>query len=308
MPTPSPALRKRCKASSTPSLTCAPAAPTAARCWPACCSASGWRARAKRPGAWRTSDWRLRYEPARISPHGPPGEPRRRGRPGGCHRRRPRRRAPSPAADQRTRQPASPRAMGQSHIHESARAQVAGAAHYIDDLPEVKGTLYAAPILSTVAHGTLNSVDASAALALPGVRGVVLSSDVPGDKLLAAFAHDEPVFAVDTVQHIGQVIGLVVADSVMQARRAVRAVKLDIAPLPAVLSVHEAVKAESYVLPPVFVRRGDAATGLAQSAHRLQGAFEVGGQEHFYLEGQIAYALPLEQKQWWVYSSTKHPG
>ena len=109
--------------------------------------------------------------------------------------------------------PASQRAMGQSHIHESARAQVAGAAHYIDDLPEVKGTLYAAPILSTLAHGTLNGVDASAALALPGVRGVVLAADVPGDKLLAAFAHDEPVFALDTVQHIGQVIGLVVADS-----------------------------------------------------------------------------------------------
>ncbi|RZJ60485.1 MAG: xanthine dehydrogenase molybdopterin binding subunit [Acidovorax sp.] len=200
------------------------------------------------------------------------------------------------------------RAMGQSHIHESARAQVAGAAHYIDDLPEVKGTLYAAPILSTVAHGKLNSVDASAALALPGVRGVVLSADVPGDKLLAAFAHDEPVFAIDTVQHIGQVIGLVVADSVMQARRAVRAMKLDITPLPAVLTVQDALAAQSYVLPPVFVRRGDAAAGLASSEHRLSGQFEVGGQEHFYLEGQIAYALPLEQKQWWIYSSTQHPG
>lgn len=200
------------------------------------------------------------------------------------------------------------RAMGQSHIHESARAQVAGAAHYIDDLPEVKGTLYAAPILSTVAHGTLNGVDATAALALPGVRGVVVSADVPGDKLLAAFAHDEPVFAIDTVQHIGQVIGLVVADSVMQARRAVRAVKLDITPLPAVLTVQDALAAQSYVLPPVFVRRGDAAAGLASSEHRLSGQFEVGGQEHFYLEGQIAYALPLEQKQWWIYSSTQHPG
>ena len=68
-------------------------------------------------------------------------------------------------------------AMGQSHFHESARAQVAGAAHYIDDLPEVKGTLYAAPILSTVAHGRLNGVDARAALALSGVRGVVLAAD-----------------------------------------------------------------------------------------------------------------------------------
>ena len=102
-------------------------------------------------------------------------------------------------------------AVGHSHAHESARAQVAGAVNYVDDLPEIKGTLYAAPILSTVAHGTLNGVDASAALAMPGVRDVVLSKDIPGDKMLAAFAHDEPVFAIDTVQHVGQVIGQFVA-------------------------------------------------------------------------------------------------
>ena len=199
-------------------------------------------------------------------------------------------------------------AVGHSHAHESARAQVAGAVNYVDDLPEIKGTLYAAPILSTVAHGTLNGVDASAALAMPGVRDVVLSKDIPGDKMLAAFAYDEPVFAIDTVQHVGQVIGLVIAESVMQARRAVRAVKLDITPLPAILTVPEALKAQSYVLPPVYVRRGDAAGALGGAKHRLQGSFEVGGQEHFYLEGQIAYALPLEQKQWWIYSSTQHPG
>ena len=108
-------------------------------------------------------------------------------------------------------------AVGTSHAHESARAQVAGAVTYIDDIPEIKGTLYAAPILSNVAHGTLDGVDASAALAMPGVRDVVLAKDIPGDKILAAFAHDEPVFAIDTVQFVGQVIGLVVAETVMQS-------------------------------------------------------------------------------------------
>ncbi|MDR2335118.1 MAG: xanthine dehydrogenase molybdopterin binding subunit [Burkholderiaceae bacterium] len=199
-------------------------------------------------------------------------------------------------------------AVGTSHAHESARAQVAGAAAYIDDIAEIKGTLYAAPILSRVAHGRLNAVDASAALAMPGVRDVVFSDDIPGDRILAAFAHDEPVFAIDTVQFAGQVVGLVIAETVMQARRAARAVKLDITPLPAVLSVKQAIAAESYVLPPVHVRRGDAQAALGQARHRLQGTLEVGGQEHFYLEGQIAYALPLEQKQWWIYSSTQHPG
>ncbi|KQR49888.1 xanthine dehydrogenase molybdopterin binding subunit [Acidovorax sp. Leaf160] len=204
--------------------------------------------------------------------------------------------------------PAQENAMGRSHPHESARAQVAGLAHYIDDLPELKGTLYAAPILSPVAHGRLNAVRTDAALSLPGVRGVVLAADVPGDKLLAAFAHDEPVFAIDTVQHVGQVVGLVVAESVMQARRAARLVTLDITPLPAVLTVQDALAQASYVLPPVFVRRGDAPAALARAPHRLQGAFEVGGQEHFYLEGQIAYAVPLEQRQWSIHSSTQHPG
>jgi xanthine dehydrogenase large subunit len=199
-------------------------------------------------------------------------------------------------------------AAGQSHFHESARAQVAGAVNYIDDIPEVKGTLFAAPILSNVAHGRLLGVDAAAALAMPGVHGVVLAADVPGDPLLATFVHDEPIFAVDTVEHIGQVIGLVVADSVMQARHAARKVQLHIDALPAVLTVRDALAAQSFVLPPVTVRRGDAAAALARAPHTISGSLEVGGQEHFYLEGQIAYVLPQEQNQWLVYSSTQHPG
>ncbi|WP_343627209.1 xanthine dehydrogenase molybdopterin binding subunit [Comamonas aquatica] len=199
-------------------------------------------------------------------------------------------------------------AVGQSHLHESARAQVLGQAPYLDDMPEVRGTLYAAPILSRVAHGTLHGVDTAAALAMPGVRGVVLAADIPGDPILAAFGHDEPIFALDQVLYVGQVIGLVVADSVMAARRAARQVQPDISPLPAILTVQQALEAEHYVLPPVHVTRGDADAGLARAPHRLQGTLEVGGQEHFYLEGQIAYVLPMEQNQWWVYSSTQHPG
>ena len=199
-------------------------------------------------------------------------------------------------------------AAGQSKVHESAVAQVAGAVNYVDDLPEVRGTLHAAPILSTVAHGQLLGINADAARALPGVRGIVLASDVPGHAMLAAFAGDEPVFATDTVQHIGQVIGLVVAETVMQARHAARLVQLNITPLPAILSIQDALEAKSYVLPPVFVNRGDAAVALARAPHTLSGTLEVGGQEHFYLEGQIAYVLPQEQNQWVVHSSTQHPG
>jgi len=199
-------------------------------------------------------------------------------------------------------------ACGTPQAHESARHQVMGTAPYVDDIPEVKGTLYAAPILSPLAHGRLKGVDARVALSLPGVVDVVLSADIPGDKILAAFAHDEPVFAIDTVCHVGQVIGLVLARSVMQARRAVRQVQLDIEPLPAVLSARAAHAAQSYVLPPVTVKRGDAQAGLGRATHTLSGSFDVGGQEHFYLEGMVAYALPQEQNQWLIYSSTQHPG
>ena len=197
---------------------------------------------------------------------------------------------------------------GTPTAHESAAAQVAGAATYVDDIPEVRGTLHAAPILSTIAHGRLRGVDATAALAMPGVRGVVLAADIPGDPILGAFAHDEPIFAIDTVQHVGQVIGIVVAETVMQARRAARKVVLDIETLPAVMTVHEALAASSFVLPVVRVQRGDAAARLADAPHTLAGQFEVGGQEHFYLEGQIAYVLPQEQGQWLIHSSTQHPG
>jgi xanthine dehydrogenase large subunit len=185
---------------------------------------------------------------------------------------------------------------------------VAGTATYIDDMAEARGTLYAAPILSPLAHGTLRGVSGTAALALAGVRGLVLAADIPGDAMLAAFAGDEPVFAQGTVQHVGQVVGLVVADNMMQARRAARLVQLQIDALPAVLSVREALQQSNYVLPPVFVRRGDADAALVGALHQLSGTLEVGGQEHFYLEGQVAYALPQEQGQWVIHSSTQHPG
>ena len=199
-------------------------------------------------------------------------------------------------------------ASGTSLAHESAVAQVRGLATYVDDITEAKGTLFAAPILSNQAHGKLLSVDTSVALLMPGVRACVLASDIPGHAMLASFIGDEPIFAMDTVQHIGQVVGLVVAETVMQARHAARKVKLNIETLPAILSLKDAMAAQSYVLPPVFVKRGDADSALARAPHRLTGTLEVGGQEHFYLEGQVAYALPQEQNQWLVHSSTQHPG
>ncbi|MEO6293827.1 MAG: molybdopterin cofactor-binding domain-containing protein, partial [Burkholderiaceae bacterium] len=189
-------------------------------------------------------------------------------------------------------------ASGRAIAHESAVAQVSGAANYVDDIPEVRGTLYAAPIMSNVAHGRLRNMDASVALAMPGVRGVVQARDIPGNPVLASFAGDEPVFASDTVQYVGQVVGVILAETTALARRAARLVKLDIEVLPAVLTVKDALQTKNYILPPVFVKRGDAAPAISAATNILHGELEVGGQEHFYLEGQVAYALPQEQNQW----------
>ena len=213
----------------------------------------------------------------------------------------------APGSTEARLHPGAP-ALGAPHPHESACAQVQGLAPYVDDVAEPRGTLHAAPILSPVAHGRLKGIEASAVLALPGVRAVVTADDIPGDPILATFVHDEPIFAREVVQFAGQVIGLVVADTVQAARHAARKLKLDIEPLPAILTVEQAMAAQSFVLPPVTVKRGDARAALAAAPHRLAGRFAVGGQEHFYLEGQIALAIPQEQNQWQVLSSTQHPG
>jgi xanthine dehydrogenase large subunit len=141
------------------------------------------------------------------------------------------------------------------------------------------------------------------------VRAVLLAADIPGDPMLAAFGQDEPIFASDTVQHVGQVMGLVVADTVMQARRAARKVVAGHHALPALLTVHDAHAATKLCAAPGACgarRRGRRIAGARP--HPAWPAFEVGGQEHFYLEGQMAYVVPLEQNQWLVYSSTQHPG
>ena len=142
--------------------------------------------------------------------------------------------------------------------HESAAAQINGSALYIDDLPEVQGTLHAAPILSPIAHGQVLGLHTEQALACAGVQAIIGSGDIAGDQKFASFSHDEHIFADAQVQHVGHVMGLVIADSHKHARVAARLVKADIDPLPAVLDVRQAYAQQHWVLPPVCVQRGDA--------------------------------------------------
>ena len=146
--------------------------------------------------------------------------------------------------------------MNNSAPHESAAQHVQGLAAYIDDLPLTEGTLHAAPILSNVANGRILSLDLSAVLAAPGVHAVITTDDIPGDKLLATFVHDEPVFATGRVEHVGQVLGLVVAESHIQARAAAQLMVLKVQAEPPVLTARPVM---TKVLPTVHVQRGEAA-------------------------------------------------
>ena len=193
-------------------------------------------------------------------------------------------------------------------FHESAHAQVQGRATYIDDMPLIEGTLHAAPLMSPKANAQLLSLDLAPVLAAPGVIGVVTADDIPGESLLATFVHDEQIFAGPQLMHVGQVMGLVVGHSHTQARQAARQMQLQAHSETPLLYARDAMHAGSFVLPQVTVQRGDAAAALSAAPHQLQGSLEIGGQEHFYLESQIAYAIPQDNGHWLIHSGTQHPG
>ncbi|HUH87395.1 MAG TPA: xanthine dehydrogenase molybdopterin binding subunit [Pusillimonas sp.] len=197
--------------------------------------------------------------------------------------------------------------VGQSPAHESARLHVTGQALYTDDLTEQQGTLHAALGLSQRAHAVIESMDLTKVRASPGVVSVVCLDDVPGEKYLGPFIHDEPVFADGKVEYLGQPLFAVAATSHDAARRAALLAEVRYRDLEPVLSADEGARRESYVLPPVRIGRGDVQARLQQGPHRHQGSMYCGGQEQFYLEGQISYAQPGENDEMLVYSSTQHP-
>jgi len=200
-------------------------------------------------------------------------------------------------------------AAGRALPHESAHLHVAGQAAYIDDLPELAGTLHAALGLSPVAHGKLLSIDVEGLKAQAGVAAILTAADIPGLNDCGALVHDDPILADGDVRYLGQPVFVVLSRNRETARRvAARASDfLQIEPLPALLTPEAAHAAGQYVVPPMHLHRGDAAQALADAPARLQGHFQLGGQEQFYLEGQISYAIPKEGKGLLLHCSTQHP-
>jgi xanthine dehydrogenase large subunit len=204
-------------------------------------------------------------------------------------------------------------AVGQALPHESAALHVSGQAAYIDDLPELAGTLHAALGLSPLAHGRLLGIDFDTLRRAPGVVGVFSAQDIPGRNDCGPIVHDDPILADGTLRYLGQPVFVVVATTRDLARRAAAlATKvLQVESLPAVLGAREAHAQGRYVVPPMHRVRestsGACARAIESAPHRLKGSFSLGGQEQFYLEGQISYARPCDDGGMHLHCSTQHP-
>ncbi|NMG70591.1 xanthine dehydrogenase molybdopterin binding subunit [Parazoarcus communis] len=197
---------------------------------------------------------------------------------------------------------------GEALAHESAVLHVTGSASYIDDLPELRRTLHAAIGLATAAHARVQSINLDAVRAAPGVVAVLTADDIPGLNDFGPVVHDDPIFATSEVQFHGQALFAVLAEDMHAARAAARLAQVEYEALPAVLSVDDALEAGTRVLPDVSLRQGEVDGALAKAAHRLSGTVRHGGQDHFYLETHIAYAIPQEDNTMKVYASSQHPG
>ena len=198
--------------------------------------------------------------------------------------------------------------VGRALAHDSAARHVRGSAAYVDDLPEPAGTLHVAPgHAGTAARGPIRSIDLDAVRAFPGVLAVLTAADIPGANDCSPSFGDDPVLATGEILFHGQVVFAVVAATREAARRAARRARIEVEACPPRVSVDDGLASGGEVLPPYEFRRGDPGAAIAAAAHRLEGSVRIGGQEHFYLEGQAALAVPGEDDEMRVHSSTQHP-
>ncbi len=193
--------------------------------------------------------------------------------------------------------------------HDSAHKHVSGTAVYIDDIPEPAGTLHVGLGLSTVTHGRIRSMDLSAVRSAPGVVGVLTHADVPGENDISPSGmQDDPILAEGKVEFHGQPIFAVVARTRAQARHAARLAKIEYEELPAVLDIAGLdPEKDRLVTTPLTLKRGDAAAAIAAAPHRIAHRMKLGGQDHFYLEGQVSLAVPGEDDEVTIYCSTQGP-
>lgn len=201
----------------------------------------------------------------------------------------------------------APEVVHRAMAHDSAWKHVTGQARYVDDLPEPPGMVHVLVGSSPHAHARLLSVELDAVRAAPGVLCAFSAAEIPGRNDVSPSVGDDPLLAENEVHFLGQPVFAVAAATPAAAADALALAKVRYEPRKAVLSIEEALKQKSYVADPHAMRRGNAKQALDNAPQRLQGNLYIGGQDHFYLEGQVSLAVPGEDGEVTLYCSTQHP-
>lgn len=198
--------------------------------------------------------------------------------------------------------------IGKALAHDSAKMHVSGSARYIDDIAEPARTLHLAPgYIANVAAGTVTRMDLSEVEAAPGVVAVLTHEDIPGINDCSPFAGDDPILSFGEIKFCGQVLFAVIAETRLQARHAARLAKIDVEENQPIVTSTEGAEAGTQIDADYAFRQGDPADRLSNANQVFSGELAIGGQEHFYLEGQVALAIPSENGEMRVHSSTQHP-
>jgi xanthine dehydrogenase large subunit len=197
--------------------------------------------------------------------------------------------------------------VGTSIKHDAADLHVTGKARYVDDHPEPVDMLHVAFGQSAHPHARILSMDLAAVKAAPGVVAIFTSADVPGENNIGPVRHDDRLFAEGLVEYAGQSLFAVAATTRDCARRAAKLAKVEYEVLPAAITIADARDLDLLIEEDQLLMRGDLEAGFRAAPRRLGGTLEVGGQDHFYLEGQVSFALPGEEGRVHIVSSTQHP-
>ncbi|MFT5859120.1 MAG: xanthine dehydrogenase large subunit [Flavobacteriaceae bacterium] len=188
-----------------------------------------------------------------------------------------------------------------------SKGHVTGKSIYLDDIPVIQGTLFGTVFYSTCAHGTIDSIDYSEALKLTGVTRILTWEDIPGENQIGGIIPDEPLFAQSEVHFQGQPIALIIAESEEIGQRARALITISFTKKQIVVDPREAQKKDLLIFPPRTFKLGDVANAWNDCAHIYEGTADTAGQEHLYIETQGAYAVPLENGNIRISSSTQGP-
>ena len=197
--------------------------------------------------------------------------------------------------------------IGNNYKHDSSILHSTGEANYLDDMPLHEDTLHAAVVISNYSHAKILKINFKNALKINGVFRVLTSKDIPGVNKIGPIIEDEPALADNLVTYLGQPVAVVIASTHKIAYQAASEVNIEVEELESIFDLEEAHQRKSYVAPEMTIKKGNPFKTFKDSKHTLSGELKIGGQDHFYLEGQIALAIPNDDSSFTIWSSTQHP-